>query len=72
MAKEQGHNGGDVTHGHDAHHHGPRMMPAVLMAPDVVSVWQKRAATAAIVLTVVSVLRSRGPTTAGATCCART
>jgi hypothetical protein len=51
MAHE--HNGADLTHGHVAHH-GPRMLPAVLTAPEVLLTWRMRAGIVAIVSALFS------------------
>ena len=50
MANE--HHGADLTLGHA--HHGPRALPAVLAAPDVVSTWRTRAAIVAVVFGLIS------------------
>jgi hypothetical protein len=51
MAHEQ-HGGGMV---HEEHaHHGPRTLPAVLTAPEVVAKWRMRAAIVAVVFGVIS------------------
>jgi hypothetical protein len=50
MANE--HHGADLTLGHA--HHGPRALPAVLAAPDVVSAWRTRAAVVAVVFGLIS------------------
>jgi len=52
MANE--HHGADLTLGHA--HHGPRTLPAVLAAPDVVSTWRTRAAIVAIVFGLISLV----------------
>lgn len=51
MANE--YHGADLTHGHSAHH-GPRTIPAVLTAPDVLSTWRMRAAIVAVVFGLIS------------------
>ena len=53
MAHE--YNGPDRTHGHVAHH-GPRTLPAVLTAPDVLLAWRTRAAIIAVVATLISMV----------------
>jgi hypothetical protein len=50
MANE--HHGVDLTLGHA--HHGPRALPAVLAAPDVISTWRTRAAVVAVVFGLIS------------------
>jgi hypothetical protein len=52
MANE--HHGADLTLGHA--HHGPRTLPAVLAAPDVVSTWRTRAAIVAVVFGLISLV----------------
>jgi hypothetical protein len=52
MANE--HHGADLTLGHA--HHGPRTLPAVLAAPDVVLTWRTRAATVAVVFGLISLI----------------
>lgn len=49
MAMEHGHN-------EEAHHHGPRPVPATLTAPQAVEVWRKRAMMASIALTLISLV----------------
>src|SRR5580698_7489014 len=48
------HNGGADGHGHG--HHGPRVLPATLAAPEIVSAWRMRALIVCAVFTVVSIL----------------
>src|SRR5580692_3124479 len=55
MAFEKEHFGAGPTHGEVAHPH-PRQMPSVLTAPDVVLRWRTKAATAAVVLGVISLV----------------
>ena len=52
MANE--HHGADLTLGHA--HHGPRTLPAVLAAPDVVLAWRTRAAIVAAVFGLTSLV----------------
>ncbi len=52
MANE--HHGADLTLGHE--HHGPRTLPAVLAAPDVVLTWRTRAAIVAGVFGLISLV----------------
>jgi len=52
MANE--HHGADLTLGHA--HHGPRTLPAVLAAPDVVLTWRTRAAIVAVVFGLISLV----------------
>jgi hypothetical protein len=52
MANE--HHGADLTLGHA--HHGPRTLPAVLAAPNVVLTWRTRAAIVAIVFGLISLV----------------
>jgi hypothetical protein len=52
MANE--HHGADLTLGHA--HHGPRTLPAVLAAPDVVLTWRKRAGIVAVVFGLISLV----------------
>ena len=52
MANE--HHGADFTLGHA--HHGPRTLPAVLAAPDVVLAWRTRAAVVAVVFGLISLV----------------
>jgi hypothetical protein len=52
MANE--HHGADLTLGHA--HHGPRTLPAVLAAPDVVSTWRTRAAIVAVIFGLISLV----------------
>lgn len=52
MANE--HHGADLTLGHA--HHGPRTLPAVLAAPDVVLAWRTRAAVVAAVFGLLSLI----------------
>ncbi len=52
MANE--HHGADLTLGHA--HHGPRALPAVLAAPDVVLTWRTRAAIVAVVFGLISLV----------------
>jgi len=52
MANE--HHGADLTLGHA--HHGPRTLPAVLAAPDVVLAWRTRAAIVAVVFGLISLV----------------
>jgi hypothetical protein len=52
MANE--HHGADLTLGHA--HHGPRTLPAVLTAPDVVLAWRTRAAIVAVVFGLISLV----------------
>jgi hypothetical protein len=53
MAHEQ--HGAALTH--DGHvHHGPRVLPSVLMAPSFVSAWRTRSAIVAIAFAVLSVV----------------
>ena len=46
--------GAGPTHAHTADHHGPRALPTVLTAPDVVLVWRTRALIVAAVSGVLS------------------
>ena len=55
MAFEKEHFGAGPTHGEVAHPH-PRQMPSVLTAPDVVLRWRTKAAIAAVVLGVISLV----------------
>ena len=52
MANE--HHGADLTLGHA--HHGPRTLPAVLAAPDVVLAWRTRAGIVAAVFGLISLV----------------
>ena len=52
MANE--HHGADLTLGHV--HHGPRTLPAVLAAPDVVLTWRKRAGIVAVAFGLISLV----------------
>jgi hypothetical protein len=52
MANE--HHGADLTLGHA--HHGPRTLPAVLAAPNVVLTWRTRAAIVAVVFGLISLV----------------
>jgi len=52
MANE--HHGADLTLGHA--HHGPRTLPAVLAAPDVVLAWRTRAAMVAVIFGLISLV----------------
>jgi hypothetical protein len=52
MANE--HHGADLTLGHA--HHGPRTLPAVLAAPEVVLTWRKRAGFVAIAFGLISLV----------------
>jgi hypothetical protein len=52
MANE--HHGADLTLGHA--HHGPRTLPAVLAAPDVVLTWRTRAAIVAVAFGLISLV----------------
>ncbi|MGD0648669.1 MAG: hypothetical protein ABR971_11810 [Acidobacteriaceae bacterium] len=52
MANE--HHGADLTLGHA--HHGPRTLPAVLAAPDVVLTWRTRAAIVAVAFGLISLI----------------
>ena len=52
MANE--HHGANLTLGHA--HHGPRTLPAVLAAPDVVLTWRTRAAIVAVVFGLISLV----------------
>jgi hypothetical protein len=52
MANE--HHGADLTLGHA--HHGPRTLPAVLAAPDVVLAWRTRAAVVSVVFGLISLV----------------
>jgi hypothetical protein len=52
MANE--HHGADLTLGHA--HHGPRTLPAVLAAPNVVLAWRTRAAIVAVVFGLISLV----------------
>jgi len=52
MANE--HHGADLTLGHA--HHGPRTLPAVLAAPDVVLAWRTRAAIVSVAFGLISLV----------------
>jgi len=52
MAFGHEHNGG--AGGHDDHY-GPRPMPATLAAPEIVSVWRKRALIIFVVATILTI-----------------
>ena len=42
---------------HDAHpHHGPKVLPSMLMAPDFVAAWRLRALVIAVVFALISIL----------------
>jgi hypothetical protein len=48
---------GHEQHGHDGHaHHGPKMLPASLAAPEVLSAWRTRALIVAVAATLVSLI----------------
>ena len=51
MAFEHEHHGAE----HEAHgHHGPKVLPSVLVAPDVVKSWQMRALIVAVIFALLS------------------
>ena len=52
MANE--HHGADLALGHA--HHGPRALPAILAAPDVVLTWRTRAAIVAVAFGLISLV----------------
>jgi hypothetical protein len=52
MSSGQEHNGGQ----HDHSHHGPRVLPASLAAPEILSAWRMRALIVFAVATIVSLL----------------
>ena len=57
MAHEYEQYGAGATHGHEAEsHHGPRALPSVLTAPDVVLVWRTRAFVVAVAFGILSLL----------------
>jgi hypothetical protein len=56
MTHEYVNHGAESTHGHEAHHHGPNVLPAILGAPAVVAVWRTRAAIVAVVFALISLV----------------
>jgi len=52
MSSGHEHNGGQ----HDHSHHGPRVLPASLAAPEILSAWRMRALIIFVVATIVSLL----------------
>lgn len=57
MAQDYEHYGAGPTHGHAVeHHHGPRELPSILTAPEVVLAWRTRAAIVAVALGLLSLL----------------
>ena len=52
MAQEHEQHGAELTDGH----HGPRALPSILSAPDVVKAWRMRAIIVAVVFGLVSLV----------------
>ena len=56
MTHEYVNHGAESTHGHEVHHHGPNVLPAILGAPAVVATWRTRAAIIAVVFALISLV----------------
>jgi len=52
MAQEHEQHGAELTHGH----HGPRALPSILSAPDVVKAWRMRAIIVAVLFGLLSLV----------------